>query len=223
MNDERTSVVRRSALHAALGDPARLQVIDLLVLGDRSPSELIARLDLSSNLLTHHLGVLEREGLISRSPSEGDRRRSYIRLHREVLDRLGDYRGPCAQRIVFICTGNSARSPLAAALWSRRSTIPATSAGTHPARAVSPLAQRIAARHGLDISTHRPRSIENTAGPEDLLVTLCDRAHETLRDVSVIHWSVPNPSTNGTEQDYERAFGDISTRLTTLSRQLTAH
>lgn len=215
--------MRRSALHAALGDPARLQIVDLLVLGDRSPGELIARLDLPSNLLTHHLGVLEREGFISRSQSEGDRRRSYIHLHSEVLDRLGDHRGTCAQRIVFICTGNSARSPLAAALWSRHSTIPATSAGTHPAHAVSPLAQRIATRHGLDISTHHPRPIEDATRPEDLLVILCDRAHEALRDVSAIHWSVPNPGTSGTEQDHERAFENISSRVTALSRQMTAH
>ena len=73
-------VNRRAAVHAALGDPARLRIVDMLLLGDLSPSELAAQLQMPSNLLAHHLKVLENAGVVSRHRSEGDRRRTYLRL-----------------------------------------------------------------------------------------------------------------------------------------------
>ena len=74
------SVVRRAALHAALGDPGRLTIVDTLAWGEASPGELAARLGMTSNLLAHHLRVLEEVGLVTRHRSEGDRRRSYVAL-----------------------------------------------------------------------------------------------------------------------------------------------
>ena len=62
---------RRVAVHAALADPARLRIIDTLVGGDASPSELSAMLSMPSNLLAHHLRVLENEGLITRYQIRG--------------------------------------------------------------------------------------------------------------------------------------------------------
>ena len=63
MSDERSfTLERRAAVHAALGDPARLAVVDALVFGEASPSELQAMLVLPSNLLAHHVNVLERRG-----------------------------------------------------------------------------------------------------------------------------------------------------------------
>ena len=53
---------RRARLHAALGDPARLAIIDMLTLGEASPSELQALLEMPSNLLAHHVRTLERVG-----------------------------------------------------------------------------------------------------------------------------------------------------------------
>ena len=53
---------QRAALHAALGDPARLRVVDLLRRGDASPSELSSSLSMPSNLLAFHLGALESAG-----------------------------------------------------------------------------------------------------------------------------------------------------------------
>lgn len=44
-------------MHAALADPSRLAIVDFLAMGDASPSELLAVLDIASNLLAHHLGV----------------------------------------------------------------------------------------------------------------------------------------------------------------------
>ena len=46
-------------MHAALGEPARLAIVDELAVSDRSPKELGERLDIPSNLLAHHLTVLE--------------------------------------------------------------------------------------------------------------------------------------------------------------------
>ena len=59
----------RAAVLAALADPARLQIVDILSAGDASPSELRAHLDTTSNLLAHHLGVLEGRGIVSRHNS----------------------------------------------------------------------------------------------------------------------------------------------------------
>ena len=66
--------------HAALGDPSRLAIVDHLVLSDRSPQELQRLIDIPSNLLAHHLEVLEAVGLIERSRSSGDGRRRYAHL-----------------------------------------------------------------------------------------------------------------------------------------------
>jgi len=111
-----SGVAGRAAVHAALADPARLQIIDTLGAGDASPSELAAMLAMPSNLLAHHLHVLEQAGLITRRRSEGDRRRSYLRLIPDALDAIGTPPARTARRVLFVCTANSARSHLAAAL-----------------------------------------------------------------------------------------------------------
>src|SRR3989337_1300266 len=82
----------RAGVHAALADPARLAVVDLLCVGDASPSELQAALDLPSNLLAHHLRVLQHAGVIERSRSEGDRRRTYLRLVARPLEQTWQVR-----------------------------------------------------------------------------------------------------------------------------------
>ena len=89
-------------------------------------------LAMPSNLLAHHLHVLEQAGIITRRRSEGDRRRTYLRLIPGALDPLAAPPARAALRVLFVCTANSARSHLAAALWRRASTVPAVSAGTHP-------------------------------------------------------------------------------------------
>jgi DNA-binding transcriptional ArsR family regulator len=72
MNTELSAdVVDRARVHAALGDPARLAIVDRLVLGDASPSEIGRVLGLSSNLLAHHVKLLERAGVLERSPVGG--------------------------------------------------------------------------------------------------------------------------------------------------------
>src|SRR5688572_17662564 len=105
---------------AALAEPARLRIVDLLGAGDASPGELRADLGLPSNLLAHHLKVLEDAGIVSRHRSHADKRRTYLRLHRDrlagLLPAASSASGAAAERVVFVCTANSARSQLAAAL-----------------------------------------------------------------------------------------------------------
>jgi DNA-binding transcriptional ArsR family regulator len=55
---------QRVAVHAALADPGRLAIVDQLMSADASPSELQASLSMPSNLLAHHLKVLEGAGLV---------------------------------------------------------------------------------------------------------------------------------------------------------------
>ena len=180
-------------MHAALADPARLHIIDTLSGGDASPSELAAMLAMPSNLLAHHLNVLEHAGLITRRRSEGDRRRSYLRLIPDALDALGAPPARMARRVLFVCTANSARSHLAAALWRRASNVPAASAGTHPADGIAAGAIAAAERHHLPLRRLRPRHLSEVQADGDLLVTVCDLAHEELGRLPAVHWSVPDP------------------------------
>ncbi|MGB3374019.1 MAG: winged helix-turn-helix domain-containing protein, partial [Microbacterium sp.] len=76
--EEDPELEARARRHAALAEPVRLRIMDLLVRSDLSPTELGRRLGLASNLLAHHLNVLEAEGLLRRGRSEGDGRRSYV-------------------------------------------------------------------------------------------------------------------------------------------------
>jgi len=208
-------------VHAALAEPARLQIVDLLTVGDHSPSELRVALGLTSNLLAHHLGVLDRAGLTVRARSEGDRRRSYVRLRPAALDKPLPVPVLTTQRVVFVCTGNSARSPLAEAIWAQASTIPATSAGTHPAAAISDKAITAAKRHALPFNPRRPRNLDGVICDSDLVITVCDRAHEHLRPTNALHWSVPNPGHVGTDAAYDATFEEIARRINLLSLQLT--
>jgi DNA-binding transcriptional ArsR family regulator len=133
--DRSSRLERRAAVHAALGDPTRLAIVDALVFGELSPSELQGMLVLPSNLLAHHLKVLERAGVVTRHRSEGDRRRTYLTLAPDALDTLRPSLVRDAVRVVFVCTENSARSQLAAALWAAESEVPVASARTRAGRA----------------------------------------------------------------------------------------
>ena len=158
MNPEQMAdVAARAAVHAALADPARLLITDTLAVGDGYPSELAAMLAMPSNLLAHHLHVLEQAGLLTRRRSEGDRRRSYVSLLPAALDSLTRPPSRRARRVLFVCTANSARSHLAAALWRRASKVPAASGGPHQAARIAPGAVAAAGRHHLPLRRQRPR------------------------------------------------------------------
>ncbi len=216
--DSNPELLRRVAVHGALADPARLAVVDALAVSDVSPSELLSLLQIPSNLLAHHLGVLERAGVLTRTRSEGDRRRSYVRLIPEALTSLGPAATRGVERVVFICSQNSARSQLAAAVWTQHSTVPATSAGTHPAARIHPGAVKAARRHRLPLHPHTPRRLDDVLHPGDVVIAVCDRAHEDLgADPTRLHWSIDDPSASGDNAAFDQALEDISGRITRLA------
>jgi len=208
------SVEARAEAFAALGDPVRLRIVERLALSDAMPSDLSASLGIGSNLLAHHLGVLESADLVRRIRSEGDRRRTYVCLLADGLPSLVAAPVAVPRRVLFVCTANSARSQLAALLWRGRSSLPVTSAGTHPADRVAPGAVAAAQRHHLRLARGtRPQRIADVRRAGDLVVTVCDRAHEDLADPTALHWSVPDPVPVGTARAFEAVVGDLDRRI----------
>jgi len=213
----------RAALHSALGDPTRLAIVDALRLGDESPGVLAARLGIGTNLMAHHVATLESVGLVTRTKSEADRRRSYLHLNQDVLIGLVPASTLIADRVVFVCSRNSARSQLAAALWSRSSTVPVDSAGTRPARWVHPRAVAVSRRHAVVLTGTRPQQVDDVLQQHDLVVTVCDAAHEELEPALVqrvspaLHWSIPDPAADDTDEAFEAAYSAVAARVSALS------
>lgn len=192
----------------------RLALVDELALSDRSPVELCRLLGIESNLLAHHLDALEQVGLIERTRSSGDGRRRYVRLLRGALHDVVPGRALSVGPALFVCTANSARSQLAAALWTDMTGAPADSAGTEPAERVHPGAIAAAARAGLDLSDATPRTLEPDESFPELVITVCDQAHEVATDDTAwLHWSVPDPVPAGTSAAFDAALGDLRTRI----------
>ena len=214
----------RAAGHAALSDVGRLRVIDSLEVGDVSPRDLAAALGMSSNLLAHHLKVLETAGLVRRLPSESDGRRTYVRLIPEALAALSRFPTPPlpTQRVVFVCSGNSARSQLAAAVWANRTGRPVSSAGTRPAARIHPGTVRVARRHGLPLLADRPASTAEVLAGDDVIITVCDSAD---REVTTrhTHWSVPDPVPVGTPAAFEQTLADLADRIDGWVQATTEH
>src|SRR5690606_7112472 len=125
------------------------------------------------------LDVLEDAGIVARSRSQGDGRRRYVTLRHDPAELLARGDHLAADRVAFVCTANAARSQLAAGLWRARTGRPAMSAGTAPADRVHPLAVEVAARHGLDLGGATPRHVDDLDEAPDLVVSVCDRAHES--------------------------------------------
>ncbi|MGA8457773.1 MAG: arsenate reductase ArsC, partial [Streptosporangiaceae bacterium] len=107
--------------------------------------------------------------------------------------------GPPA-RVLFICSGNSARSPMAEG-WLNHlggGRVTARSAGISPG-SLHPLAVAAMAEQGVDISGHRPTHFSEFADDSfTRVITLCDRARENCgelpREAAAVHWSIPNPA-----------------------------
>jgi protein-tyrosine-phosphatase len=215
-------VERRAALHAALSDPGRLRIVEALRWGDAAPSELAADLSMPANLLAHHLKVLESCGLITRTRSEGDRRRNYVHLSCDALTEVSYHPAHTTQRVVFVCTANSARSHLAVALWRRASGVPTVSAGTHPAERIDPRAVSSAHRHQLPLRRITPRHLDDVLAAGDLVITVCDLAHEELGPHAAVHWSVPDPVPAGDPESFDQALAELSHRVGRLAPRLAA-
>ena len=207
------SLVERARRHAALSDANRLAIVDELAVSDRSPVELRRRLGIESNLLAHHLDVLEQAGLIERSRSSGDGRRRYVHLDHAAMGEL--LAGPRldSSPALFVCTANSARSQLAAALWSQEVGVPAASAGTHPAPEVHPGALAAARRAGIDLDGARPSQLGSVPAGVTV-VTVCDRAHEELGvEGDRLHWSVPDPVERGDAAAFDATVHELRARI----------
>lgn len=219
-----TSHASRAALFAALGDPLRLRIADELAVSDRTPGELLEWLEVSSALLTHHLDVLETAGLVERTTSHADGRKRFVRLvpqHRHLLTP----RAPL-QKVVFVCTHNSARSQLAAGLWRRLTGEPARSAGTEPAEHIHPLALKTAQRHGINLGAARPTTATPALLRGATVITVCDQAHDDLagtgtrgasRPMSKLHWSIPDPVVDGSTRAFEQAFEELAERISPIA------
>jgi protein-tyrosine-phosphatase/DNA-binding HxlR family transcriptional regulator len=222
ITEQNSDLERRAAVHAALADLARLRITDALADGDRSPSELMSMLMMPSNLLAHHLRVLEDTGLVTRRRSQGDRRRTYLRLVPGELDTMAGRPPRPARRVLFVCTANSARSHLAAALWRRASKVPVVSAGTRPAETIDPGAIDAAGRHNLPLPRLRPRHISDVQQAGDLIVAVCDLAYEELDGLAIVHWSVPDPVPSGDPASFDAALAELAGCVRRFAPCLTA-
>lgn len=215
---------RLARMHAALGDPLRLAIVDRLGHADASPGELAHGLGLATNLLAHHVSVLEAAGVVRRVRSEGDRRRTYVQLCVQDPMLLGVLGAPArlsAPRVIFVCTHNSARSQLAAAAWQRVSTVPTRSAGTRPARRVHAGTVHVGKRHGLALGRATTADLGQVRRPDDLVVAVCDNAYEELRETA-LHWAIPDPVRTGSETAFEQAYDEITVRVERLADATTA-
>lgn len=211
-------------MHAALAEPHRLAIVDALALGDLSPSELSGRTGQASNLLAHHVGVLESARLVRRRRSDGDGRRSYLTLAWDnpiVAATAAHGVAPRGARVVFVCSANSARSQMAASLLAHATHTPVTSAGTVPAESIHPLALAELERHGLRPLAAAPASAADVVTDNDIVVAVCDNAYEHLGPANVaLHWSVPDPA-HGNADAFGEAFADLTPRIVRLADALT--
>ncbi len=222
----------RAAVHAAPGYEYRLATVDALVLSDRSHSELAAVIGIESNLLAHHLDVLACAGVVERVRSSGDGRRRYLKLVCEALARCEAAPHAVVSSVLFVCTENSARPQLAAAIWNASTPGHVEVAGTHPAARVHPLAVTTTVQYGLGLSASRPlglsaahpRSLAEVVETPDVVVTLCERAHEELtgkEHVDALHWSVPDPAVGGTVSAFTRVFATLQQRIDSAALMFT--
>jgi protein-tyrosine-phosphatase len=122
------------------------------------------------------------------------------------------------QSVLFVCTANSARSQLAAAIWHDVTGTRAASAGTHPADAVHPGAIAAGRRAGLDLTDSKPTSLDAVRRRRPALtITVCDRAHEELdADPAWLHWSVPDPVPVGTRAAFDATVVELRRRIDDL-------
>lgn len=208
----------RASRFAALGDPSRLKIVDALAAGDHSPGDLVALTGCDSNLLAHHLRILEDSGLVRRVKSQGDGRRRYVQLMPGAVEGLFPPAvGASRRRALFVCTRNSARSQLAAAIWNSVGAGDAESAGTHPADRVHPGAVAAAGRLGLTLDGIVPKHLDEVGVDADVVITVCDEAREEIDPpVTWIHWSIPDPVRSGRASVFDATARELARRVQML-------
>ena len=75
---------------------------------------------------------------------------------------------------------------------------------------------RVGRRHGLGLGHARPVHVDRVLRPGDLVISVCDQAHERLGTPGALHWSVPDPARVDTDEAFERAYDDIADRVDRL-------
>lgn len=221
--DREQDRLTRASVFAALGNPGRLAIVDHLLLSDASPSDFQSLLAMPSNLAAHHLRVLENAGVVRRLRSQGDRRRTYLSVNADALHAITPSPLEPVSRVLFVCAHNTARSQLAVAIWRRHSPVPADSAGTRPAGDVHPGTVAAARRHTLLLRPQSPRHIDDVVAPGDLVITVCDHAHEELPAApNRVHWSIQDPEPTGQPEAFDRTIDELANRIRRLSPRLPA-
>jgi arsenate reductase (thioredoxin) len=128
-------------------------------------------------------------------------------------------------RVLFLCSGNSARSQIAEAILNRKGKgrFIAESAGSHPAARVNPFAIEVLRESGIEWRGHQPRGLEGLEEERwDSVITVCDNARESCPvfpgQPILAHWGMPDPAAvEGDEETKRAAFRNA---LTLLSRRI---
>lgn len=235
-----------------VADPQRWRLLSELSCSDRRVAELTELVGQPQSLVSYHLRELRDAGLVSSRRSSFDGRDAYYRVHlrrcQELLGAAGaalepglrltpsypapEGRSGRARRVLFLCTGNSARSQMAEGLLEHLSghTVEARSAGSHP-KALHPRAVQVMADRGIDISGRNAKHLGRFARSRfDAVVTLCDRVREVCPEFpgrpTATHWSIPDPAAEGDTDEaaraaFERTASDLETRIGSLIARLS--
>ena len=128
-------------------------------------------------------------------------------------------------RVLFVCTGNSARSQMAEAVLNRkgRGLFEAHSAGSHPAAAVNPLAIEALREAGLEWKGQAPRGLDAVDHERwDFIITVCDNARESCPvfpgQPVLAHWGMEDPA--AVEGDAETRRKAFAAALSLISRRI---
>jgi protein-tyrosine-phosphatase/DNA-binding transcriptional ArsR family regulator len=237
------------------GHPLRWRLLSELARSDRRVGELCELTDRRQSLVSYHLRQLRDGGLVSTRRSAADGRDSYYLLDLarcgELLSSAGaslhpglapsprqrSARHPALARVLFLCTGNSARSQIAEALCERLSggSVSAASAGSAP-KPLHPNAVLVMGERGIDLAGRRSKHLSEFAGQRfDYVISLCDRVREVCPEFpggpALIHWSIPDPARDPEGLPaFERTAAELSIRIeflieaieaTTTSREVT--
>jgi len=217
------------------GHPLRWRLLTELARSDRQVRELTGLLGQPQSLVSYHLGQLRAGGLVSARRSSADRRDAYYRIDlarcgelltdagRALHPGLGLVPAPGERvrvgvRVLFLCTGNSARSQMAEALLGQLGgdAIEAASAGSQP-KPLHPDAVLVMREYGIDISGHRTKHLDTFAGQRfGYVISLCDRVREICPEFpghpQLIHWSIADPSGEGYPA-FRRVAAELRSRI----------
>jgi protein-tyrosine-phosphatase len=236
-----TSRVAPPTFFSLAGHPLRWRLLVELAHSDRQVRELCALVGQPQNLVSYHLARLRAGHLVWTRRSAADGRDAYYRLDLarcgELLAAAGGLLHPGLRleppsiedfsgfgqppRVLFLCTGNSARSQMAEALLRHLShgTVAACSAGSHP-KVLHPQAVRVMDKRGIDLRGRRTRHVQEfTAQHFDFVITLCDRVREVCPEFPdhprAMHWSMADPSLEGPAA-FERTAAELEVRIAFL-------